>query len=382
MGVPDDANPLNRRLPAEVVSRRRKVEKVEKEEAPLPTDRGQVLALKPEQRFKWLSKALQKCQEGRLPNTTIFDIVTHAKFASETPGKIGQKMYRAVRANLELFSAKQQRFLEDGECRLVQLFRRPTRSSEAAPAASSGVLAEQSHAGVEDAAVGDGGAEAGEAAPEGTGILDSNAIAMLWGRLLQLTAEEREEAVEKLDARTKECLEDFLEARIQRAQATSGGQGGQDAPDADASGGAGAAPAPPRGSRSRSGSPGKGSRSSGSCRRSRSRSHSGSRGRESRRRSRSGRRSHSRDAEKARKAKDKAEVKKSKEAKGKRAKEHDGGSRRGRKGKTGRGRSSSGAPSRRGGASSSGSSEDSSPRGNAAERRSRSRGRRRHGGSR
>eukprot|EP00418_Pyrodinium_bahamense_P018726 CAMPEP_0179111568 /NCGR_PEP_ID=MMETSP0796-20121207/52114_1 /TAXON_ID=73915 /ORGANISM="Pyrodinium bahamense, Strain pbaha01" /LENGTH=360 /DNA_ID=CAMNT_0020809717 /DNA_START=83 /DNA_END=1163 /DNA_ORIENTATION=- len=227
MGVPDDANPLNRRLPAEVVSRRRKVEKVEKEETPLATDRGQVLAMKPEHRLKWLSKALQKCQEGKMPTNTIFDIVTHAKFTSDATDKIGSKMYRAVRANLQLFSSKQQRFLE-GECRLVQLFKGTVRGGDGPDSAVP-------------AAAGSSGDADGAA--DGAAGIDAAGIASLWARMTQLSPAERVEAVEKLDAATKELLEDFLEARIKRAQ---GGAGSTTGPEAEAEApGPAAASAPP-----------------------------------------------------------------------------------------------------------------------------------------
>mmetsp|Transcript_145965 Transcript_145965/g.406622 ORF Transcript_145965/g.406622 Transcript_145965/m.406622 type:complete len:336 (+) Transcript_145965:83-1090(+) len=335
MGVPDDANPLNRRLPAEVVSRRRKVEKVEKEETPLATDRGQVLAMKPEHRLKWLSKALQKCQEGKMPTNTIFDIVTHAKFTSDATDKIGSKMYRAVRANLQLFSSKQQRFLE-GECRLVQLFKGTVRGGDGPDSAVP-------------AAAGSSGDADGAA--DGAAGIDAAGIASLWARMTQLSPAERVEAVEKLDAATKELLEDFLEARIKRAQ---GGAGSTTGPEAEAEApGPAAASAPPVGSRSRShGSPGRespggggesrnGSRVAGDDRRrSRSRSRAAEKGRRARERSRS---------------RSEARGKRGREAKGgKRNRDRDDGNRRGKKGKSRRGgrsssgrrgRSSSGSPS-------------------------------------
>ncbi|CAK0817056.1 unnamed protein product, partial [Prorocentrum cordatum] len=116
-------HPMHRSLPAETVTRRRKVErKAEKREEPLAADRGVVLKMRPEQRFKWLSKALQKCQEGGFQTTVLYDIATHAKFPSDASEKIAQKMYRALRANLALFSAKQVRYLQSDEFRLAQMF--------------------------------------------------------------------------------------------------------------------------------------------------------------------------------------------------------------------------------------------------------------------
>mmetsp|Transcript_131758 Transcript_131758/g.409583 ORF Transcript_131758/g.409583 Transcript_131758/m.409583 type:complete len:305 (+) Transcript_131758:173-1087(+) len=301
MGVPDDANPLNRRLPAEVVSRRRKVEKVEKKEPPLETDRAQVLAMKPEHRLKWLSKALQKCQEGKVPPNTVFDIATHARFTADATDKIGAKMFRIVRANLQLFSSKQQRYLES-ECQLVQMFKRTLRSGGDGADAPATAAAGSS-------------ADAEEPAAETAGI------AALWARMTQLSPMERVEAVEQLDAGTKELLEDFLEARIRRAQGGAG-SGGPSEPAADGAGSD--ARGARHGSASRSGSRSR----SGGRRRSRSRSRAGEKGRRARERSRS----------------------RSEAAGGKRNKDREDAARRSRKGKSGRGRSSSG---RRGRSSSS-----------------------------
>lgn len=191
MGVPDDANPLNRRLPAEVVSRRHKPEKrkQEEEEAPLITDQKQVLAMKPEQRVKWLGKALQKGQEGKVTMTTLYDIIAHAKFALGASENVGRKMFKIVRANLVQFSAKQKRFLET-ESKLAKDFshRHSSRDGEAADnvAAASSLAAEE----------------------------DSSEIPGLWARLTKLTPAQCQEAIEELDPSTKELLEDFLEGRV------------------------------------------------------------------------------------------------------------------------------------------------------------------------
>eukprot|EP00438_Fugacium_kawagutii_P030726 Skav209836 [mRNA] locus=scaffold2703:238324:265090:- [translate_table: standard] len=126
---PEDANPMNRRLPAEVVSRRKRENRaqpgkaVKEEAAPshLSTDLKQVLAMKPEARSKWLAKAVQQGhpQDGRLSPKSIYDIIAHAKFANDLNEKMGQRMYRVLHANLSLFSTKQQKFLEK-ECSLAK----------------------------------------------------------------------------------------------------------------------------------------------------------------------------------------------------------------------------------------------------------------------
>ncbi|CAL1171648.1 unnamed protein product [Cladocopium goreaui] len=128
---PEDANPMNRRLPAEVVSRRKGENRahpgkaVKEEVAPshLSTDLKQVLAMKPEARSKWLAKAVQQAhpQDGRLSPKSIYDIIAHAKFANDLNEKMGQRMYRVLHANLSLFSTKQQKFLEK-ECALAKQF--------------------------------------------------------------------------------------------------------------------------------------------------------------------------------------------------------------------------------------------------------------------
>lgn len=198
MGVPDDCNPLNRRVPAEVVSRRHKPEKkLQEEDVPLEMDRAKVLAMKPEHRLKWLSKALQKGQEGKV-TTTLYDIIAHTKFGLGATPKVGRNMFKIVLANLTHFSQKQQRFLE-GECKLAKDFR--YRGS-----------------GAEDAETLE--ASAGAAATASANGPEADEIPALWERLSTLTAAQCEEAIASLDPATKIRLEDFLEARM-RAKASA-----------------------------------------------------------------------------------------------------------------------------------------------------------------
>lgn len=216
MGVPDDANPLNRRLPAEVVTRRRKVEKEEREETPLAVDRSQVLAMKPEQRCKWLIKALQRGQIGRASLNEIYDIIAHTRFPSDASDKVGYRMYSTVRTNLGIFSSKQQRFLST-ECRLAQMFGRNGDQVAAEPAASSGnqesFVGQQEHDGERDQHAQTADPEPAPAPPS-----EQAEISALWEQLTVLSAAQREEAVRSLDDATKERLEDWLEARIHRTR--------------------------------------------------------------------------------------------------------------------------------------------------------------------
>eukprot|EP00927_Polykrikos_kofoidii_P051044 TRINITY_DN4485_c0_g1_i1.p1 TRINITY_DN4485_c0_g1~~TRINITY_DN4485_c0_g1_i1.p1 ORF type:complete len:324 (+),score=54.87 TRINITY_DN4485_c0_g1_i1:201-1172(+) len=147
---PEDANPLNRRLPAEVVSRRRPVVSrggpvhapPEKEERLVTADLREVLDMGPDKRGKWLSKALLQAQDGRISATVIYDVIAHHRFASELTEKAGRRCYRVLHANLSLFSSKQQRFVEQ-DCELAQLFRSTAWST---PSGVEGVDAQSDEA--------------------------------------------------------------------------------------------------------------------------------------------------------------------------------------------------------------------------------------------
>jgi len=180
MGVPDDANPLNRRLPAEVISRKKR-RKDTGGIPPLEIDRAKVLGMKPEHRLKWLSKVLHGFHQGRVRSSDIYDIVAHAKFA-DVSEKAGVRLFRMLHTHLQLFSAKQQRFLEC-ESKLSQRFR--------------------------------------EVAMEGKCATDPSEIAALWSKIENLAPELRGSAIAGLDETTKERLQDFLEARISARRAQS-----------------------------------------------------------------------------------------------------------------------------------------------------------------
>eukprot|EP00421_Protoceratium_reticulatum_P063670 CAMPEP_0168422536 /NCGR_PEP_ID=MMETSP0228-20121227/33845_1 /TAXON_ID=133427 /ORGANISM="Protoceratium reticulatum, Strain CCCM 535 (=CCMP 1889)" /LENGTH=180 /DNA_ID=CAMNT_0008436473 /DNA_START=115 /DNA_END=653 /DNA_ORIENTATION=- len=180
MGGADDANPMNRSLPAEVVTRRRKVEKkAAPEEPPLPLDQRVVLAMRPEQRLKWLSLALQRLQLGKVQSSSIYDIVGHTKFPKDCADKIGAKMYRAVCAHISFFSQKQQRFMES-ESKLAQLFK---------------------------------GKQKIDSAPQSAGVSsgghDEQDMSALMEQLLGLTASEGQKFMDTLDGPTKDRLEEL-----------------------------------------------------------------------------------------------------------------------------------------------------------------------------
>lgn len=187
MGGADDANPLNRSLPAEVVTRRRRVEKrTQPEEPPLAVDQRVVLSMKPEQRVKWLSSALQRLQQGKVQSSSIYDILVHSKFPKDANEKTGVRMFRSICAHIAFFSSKQQRYLET-ESKLAQLFKDKAQGigndSDGAKARSS---------------IGDG----------------KHDIHLLMRRLLTLTPSTGQDLMDSLDGHTKDRLEALLQERI------------------------------------------------------------------------------------------------------------------------------------------------------------------------
>eukprot|EP00930_Biecheleria_cincta_P032774 TRINITY_DN22728_c0_g1_i1.p1 TRINITY_DN22728_c0_g1~~TRINITY_DN22728_c0_g1_i1.p1 ORF type:complete len:328 (-),score=87.74 TRINITY_DN22728_c0_g1_i1:24-1007(-) len=112
----EDANPLNRRLPAEVVTRQSKVKKViEKISDDVQVDLKVALSLKPEARLRWLSKAFKMVEERKVPSTDLYDIVSNRKFCGTMQSKNSQKLRAIVAESMALFSDKQQRFLRSDE---------------------------------------------------------------------------------------------------------------------------------------------------------------------------------------------------------------------------------------------------------------------------
>uniref|UniRef100_A0A7S1AFL3 Uncharacterized protein n=1 Tax=Noctiluca scintillans TaxID=2966 RepID=A0A7S1AFL3_NOCSC len=108
----NDANPMKRRVPAESISRRRRVEPQPPEkDAVLTVDRKAIFVMKPDQRAKWLIKALKQASEGRIRTSDLYDVIVSTRFIEDVPVRAGRKMERAVREQLSLFSGKQQRFL-------------------------------------------------------------------------------------------------------------------------------------------------------------------------------------------------------------------------------------------------------------------------------
>lgn len=114
----EDANPLHKRLPAEVVTRRPRPQAKVAEEKPVDevkVDLKSAVALKPDARPKWLMKACKMAEEGRASTTELYNIITSRKFLGGLPAKIGRRLRDTVNDNIVLFSDKQQRFLRSDD---------------------------------------------------------------------------------------------------------------------------------------------------------------------------------------------------------------------------------------------------------------------------
>lgn len=114
----EDANPLHKRLPAEVVTRKRRPEAKQVDEKPVDevkVDFKTAIALKPDARPKWLTKACKMADENRASTTELYNIITSRKFLGGLPGKIGRRLRDITHENLGLFSDKQQRHLKSDD---------------------------------------------------------------------------------------------------------------------------------------------------------------------------------------------------------------------------------------------------------------------------
>lgn len=112
---------MNKSLPSEIITRRQQARGKERDVEVATIDRKAVLAMKPEQRSKWLTRVLQHAQEGRVTPLALFDILAHQKFVADLNDKMGRRMYKEVKAKLDLFSGKQQKHLATG-CAFAKQF--------------------------------------------------------------------------------------------------------------------------------------------------------------------------------------------------------------------------------------------------------------------
>jgi len=108
-----------------VISRRQhrqtrveKEDEKEREEAEsLPLDLKDIALKRPENRLKWLQRALLLAGKKRVQLAAIYDIVQHKKFVDGISHGVGKQMRTLLLANLHLFSQKQQRALQSDACK-------------------------------------------------------------------------------------------------------------------------------------------------------------------------------------------------------------------------------------------------------------------------
>lgn len=126
---------MNKSLPSEIITRRQQARGKERDVEVATIDRKAVLAMKPEQRSKWLTRVLQHAQEGRVTPLALFDILAHQKFVADLNDKMGRRMYKEVKAKLDLFSGKQQKHLATG-CAFAKQFGQEEEKAAAPQAAA------------------------------------------------------------------------------------------------------------------------------------------------------------------------------------------------------------------------------------------------------
>lgn len=143
-----DANPMHRRIPAEVVSRRARappkrpqVQEKEKESEEVSVDLKAAIMLKPEARPRWLMRAFKMVSEGRASSTELYNIIVSRKFASGLPERVSRRLVSIVEDSVDLFSEKQKRYLNSSDCPLMAHLRRSDAACEGAPAETPSVPA-------------------------------------------------------------------------------------------------------------------------------------------------------------------------------------------------------------------------------------------------
>jgi len=121
-------------LPADVVRRERKPVRKEAEKKPeelqVPCDLKATLKLTPNAKANWLDEALAAIPCNRCQPLDIYDIVTHPKFSSGVPEKVGRRMRLALKESLPFFSEKQRGKLM-ARCRFAEDFRSQDSDSDA-----------------------------------------------------------------------------------------------------------------------------------------------------------------------------------------------------------------------------------------------------------
>lgn len=117
-----DCNPLHRRIPGEITSRRAHPptkKKVVVDDAIVAVDLQTAIMLKPDARPKWLTKACKMVAESRAASTDLFDIIVNRKFGSGLPERVRKKLATVVQESVDIFSERQRRYLNSTECALM-----------------------------------------------------------------------------------------------------------------------------------------------------------------------------------------------------------------------------------------------------------------------
>lgn len=136
---PSDANPLHRRLPAEITSRRIRIEAKKGPTLPkelledIEVDLKTAVSVKPDARPKWLRKACQMTQDGKASSTELYNIINSRRFSAGLPERIGRKLSVVVEKNLTLFSDKQRRHLTSHDFHLNTVAEAAARDAERDP---------------------------------------------------------------------------------------------------------------------------------------------------------------------------------------------------------------------------------------------------------
>lgn len=92
---------------------------VEKEPEEVIVDLKAAVALKPEQRLKWLTKACNMVTDGLASSTDLFDIIVSRKFVAGMPQRVVRKISALIEDNTDSFSDKQKKYLASVECPIV-----------------------------------------------------------------------------------------------------------------------------------------------------------------------------------------------------------------------------------------------------------------------
>eukprot|EP00933_Yihiella_yeosuensis_P059219 TRINITY_DN6020_c0_g1_i3.p1 TRINITY_DN6020_c0_g1~~TRINITY_DN6020_c0_g1_i3.p1 ORF type:complete len:710 (-),score=138.37 TRINITY_DN6020_c0_g1_i3:140-2269(-) len=75
-------------------------------------DLAEVLRQTPEEKVQWLQLALANVASGKIKPNKIYDVVANAKFSKGVDATERHKMHKMLLAKLDLFTLKQQRFLQ------------------------------------------------------------------------------------------------------------------------------------------------------------------------------------------------------------------------------------------------------------------------------